>query len=83
LLRLIVKLYPPVRWLAPSFNNRQQAIYPEPDLELRLARFLIMEAVIREKSGISELQNRNGLLLHICCASGLKAKLDVDRMENP
>jgi hypothetical protein len=55
---------------------------PEPDLELRLARFLIMEAVIREKSGISELQNRNALLLHICCASGLKAKLDVDRMEN-
>jgi hypothetical protein len=40
-----------------------------------------MEAVIREKSGISELQNRNALLLHICCASGLKAKLDVDRME--
>jgi translation initiation factor 2 gamma subunit (eIF-2gamma) len=56
---------------------------PEPDLELRLARFLIMEAVIREKkTGISELQNRNALLLHICCASGLKAKLDVDRMEN-
>jgi hypothetical protein len=41
-----------------------------------------MQAVIREMSGISELQKRNASLVHICCASGLKAWPDVDSMEN-
>ena len=29
-------------------------------------------------SGISELHRRNASPVHICCASGLKAKLEVD-----
>ncbi len=41
--------------------------------ELRLVRFLIMQAVIPGMSGISELQSRNASPVHICCASGLKA----------
>ena len=49
--------------------------------ELRLARFLIMQAVIRGMSGISELQSRNASPVHICCASGLKAYPDVDSVE--
>jgi hypothetical protein len=28
--------------------------------------------------GISELQRRNASPVHICCASGLKAKLELD-----
>jgi hypothetical protein len=49
--------------------------------ELRLARFLIMQAVIRGMSGISALQSRKASPVHICCASGLKASLDVDNVE--
>jgi hypothetical protein len=45
---------------------------------LKLARCLNMHAVMRETSGISELQRRNASPVHICCASALKAKLEVD-----
>src|SRR6266404_1226106 len=44
----------------------------------RLARCLIMQAVIFGMLGISELHRRNASPVHICCASALKAKLDVD-----
>jgi hypothetical protein len=37
-----------------------------------------MHAVIFEMLGISELHRRNASLVHICCASALKAKLEVD-----
>ena len=45
---------------------------------LRSARCFIMHAVIAGMLGISELHSRNASLVHICCASALKAKLDVD-----
>jgi Class II Aldolase and Adducin N-terminal domain len=45
---------------------------------LRLARCFSMHAVMRETSGISELQRRKASPVHICCASALKAKLRVD-----
>ena len=43
----------------------------------RLARCLIMQAVILGMLGISELQRRNASPVHIDCASALKAKLEV------
>jgi hypothetical protein len=45
---------------------------------LRLARCFIMQAVILDTLGISEPQRRNASPVHICWASALKAKLDVD-----
>jgi hypothetical protein len=45
---------------------------------LKLARFLTMHAVIFGMFGISELHKRNASPVHICCASELKAKLDVE-----
>ena len=48
---------------------------------LRLARCFSMQAVIRDTLGISELQRRNASPVHICCASALKAKLEVDAAE--
>jgi hypothetical protein len=45
---------------------------------LRSARCFIMQAVIFEMFGISELHRRKASLVHICCASALKAKLEVD-----
>jgi hypothetical protein len=45
---------------------------------LRLARCFIMQAVMHGMSGISELHRRNASPVHICCASGLKAKLPFD-----
>src|SRR5882757_697106 len=44
----------------------------------RLARCLMMQAVTFGMFGISELQRRNASPVHICWASALKAKLDVD-----
>ena len=44
----------------------------------RLARLEIMQEVIFGMFGISELQRRNASLVHIDCASALKAKLEVD-----
>src|SRR5437867_103876 len=44
----------------------------------RLARFFTMQAVTFEMLGISELQRRNASPVHICWASALKAKLEVD-----
>ena len=37
-----------------------------------------MQAVIFGMLGISELHSRNASPVHICCASALKAKLEVD-----
>jgi hypothetical protein len=37
-----------------------------------------MQAVIFETLGISELHRRKASPVHICCASALKAKLEVD-----
>jgi hypothetical protein len=37
-----------------------------------------MHAVIFGMSGISELHRRNASPVHICCASSLNAKLEVD-----
>jgi hypothetical protein len=37
-----------------------------------------MQAVIFGMSGISELHSRNASPVHICCASALKAKPEVD-----
>jgi hypothetical protein len=37
-----------------------------------------MQAVIAGMFGISELQRRNASPVHICCASALKAKLELD-----
>jgi len=37
-----------------------------------------MQAVIRGMFGISELQRRNASPYNICCASALKAKLELD-----
>jgi hypothetical protein len=37
-----------------------------------------MQVVIFETLGISELQRRIASPVHICCASALKAKLEVD-----
>src|SRR5713226_4288993 len=45
---------------------------------LRSARCFIMQAVILEMLGISELQSRNASPVHICCASALKAKLALE-----
>src|SRR5271165_5094641 len=45
---------------------------------LRSARCFIMQAVIFGMFGISELQRRKASPVHICCASALKAKLEVD-----
>src|ERR1700682_315336 len=45
---------------------------------LRSARCLYMQAVIFGMLGISELQSRNASPVHICCASALKAKLEVE-----
>ena len=39
---------------------------------------LIMQAVIFEMLGISELHKRKASPVHICCASALKAKLALD-----
>src|SRR5665213_3549244 len=47
---------------------------------LRLERCLTMHAVIFGMFGISELQRRNASLVHIDCASALKAKLEVDEI---
>jgi hypothetical protein len=41
-------------------------------------RCLNMQAVIAGMFGISELQRRNASPVHICCASALKAKLELD-----
>ena len=50
---------------------------------LRLARFFIMQAVIFGIFGISSLQSLKASPVHICCASELKAKLEVaDAAEN-
>ena len=40
-----------------------------------------MHAVIFAMSGISELQRRNASPVHICCASAVNAKLDVDESD--
>src|SRR6202041_2019714 len=45
---------------------------------LRLVRCLTMQAVMAGMFGISEAQRRNASPVHICWASALKAKLDVD-----
>src|SRR6202022_1016599 len=45
---------------------------------LRSALCLNMQAVIFGMLGISELQRRNASPVHICCASALKAKLELD-----
>ena len=45
---------------------------------LRSARCLYMQAVIFGMFGISSLHRRNASPVHICCASALKAKLEVD-----
>src|ERR1700687_3696596 len=37
-----------------------------------------MQAVILGMLGISELQRRNASPVHICCASALNAKLELD-----
>jgi hypothetical protein len=37
-----------------------------------------MHAVMAGMLGISELHRRNASLVHICCASALKAKLALD-----
>jgi len=41
-------------------------------------RCLNMQAVIAGMLGMSELQKRNASVVHICCASALKAKLGCD-----
>src|SRR6266702_3108823 len=46
----------------------------------RLARCLIMQAVIFGMLGISELHRRKASSEHIDCASALKAKLAVDEI---
>ena len=46
-----------------------------------MLRCLIMQAVIRGTFGISELQRRKASPVHICWASALNAKLDVERAE--
>jgi hypothetical protein len=48
---------------------------------LRLALCFLIHAVIRETFGIPELQRRIASPVHICCASELKAKLEVDSAE--
>jgi hypothetical protein len=50
---------------------------------LRLARCLSMHAVTAETFGMAELQSRKASPLHICCASALKAKLEVDAAQRP
>ena len=40
-----------------------------------------MQVVIFETFGISELQSRIASPVHICCASALNAKLEVDSAE--
>jgi hypothetical protein len=45
---------------------------------LRSDRCLIMQVVIAGMFGISELHGRNASPVHLCCASALKARLDVD-----
>src|SRR5579863_1727681 len=45
---------------------------------LNSARCLTMHAVIFGMLGISELHRRNASPVHICCASALNAKLEVD-----
>ncbi len=62
----------PARWAA-----RSRSMTVRQPLE-RLERLLIMQAVIFEMFGISELHSRNASLVHIDCASALKAKLEVD-----
>ena len=37
-----------------------------------------MQAVMAETFGMSELHRRNASPVHICCASALKAKLELD-----
>src|ERR1700712_2312821 len=56
--------------------NSRSITFRQP--ALRLLRFLTMHAVILEMFGISELQRRKASPVHICCASALKAKLEVD-----
>src|SRR6202035_5573538 len=41
-------------------------------------RCLYMQAVMAGMFGISELHRRNASPVHICCASALKAKLELD-----
>jgi hypothetical protein len=47
---------------------------------LRLVRCLSTQAAIRDTLGISGLQRRNAPV-HICCASALKATLEVNNAE--
>jgi hypothetical protein len=42
-----------------------------------------MQAVMAEMLAMSELQSRNAPPVHICCASALKAKPDVDTAQRP
>jgi hypothetical protein len=51
--------------------------------ELRLARCFNMQAVTADTFGMAELQSRKASLVHICCASALKAKLEVDATHRP
>src|SRR5207302_9420425 len=61
----------------PAWAARSRSITARQPLE-RLARCFIMQAVIFEMFGISELQRRNASPVHICWASALKAKPDVE-----
>jgi hypothetical protein len=42
-----------------------------------------MHAVTAETFGMAELQSRKASPVHICCASALKAKLEVDAAQRP
>jgi hypothetical protein len=50
---------------------------------LKLARCLSMHAVTAETFGMAELQSRKASPVHICCASELKAKPEVDAAQRP
>jgi hypothetical protein len=45
---------------------------------LSWALCLNMQAVMADTFGMSELHSRNASPVHICCASALKAKLELD-----
>ena len=61
----------------PACAARSRSITARQPLE-RLARCFIMQAVIFEMFGISELQRRNASPVHIDWASALKAKPEVE-----
>ena len=77
----------PVTDKAAASGNRRECQLPDdpsPVANDNAARISAgIHAVIAGMSGISELQRRNASPVHVCCASALKAKPEVEKAQSP